>query len=109
MSLVSDPFISNTDTWLDFSHLVQNTYEFDNARDWKKKTHSHSLVALRCITQVLPCSHGDRKILQLISEVGFHQTWNLDGWNDHVIKPAHDAVLDYYKVLPNISFIKFLP
>ena len=28
----------------------------------------------------------------------FHADWTLDGWNDHIIQPARDAVLDYYKV-----------
>jgi len=28
----------------------------------------------------------------------FHAEWTLDGWNDHIIQPAQDAVIDYYKV-----------
>jgi len=28
----------------------------------------------------------------------FHEKWSLDGWNDDVIQPARDAVLNYYKV-----------
>ena len=28
----------------------------------------------------------------------FHAKWNLNGWCDHVIQPARDAVLEYYKV-----------
>jgi len=35
----------------------------------------------------------------------FHAVWTLDGWNDHIIQPALDAVLDYYKVrTSNISY-----
>jgi len=32
------------------------------------------------------------------SSWNFHKIWTLDGWNDHIIQPARDAVLDYYKV-----------
>jgi len=28
----------------------------------------------------------------------FHANFTLNGWNDHIIQPARDAVLDYYKV-----------
>jgi len=28
----------------------------------------------------------------------FHAEWTLGGWNDHIIQPAQDAVIDYYKV-----------
>ena len=28
----------------------------------------------------------------------FHADFTLDGWNDHIIQPARDAVLNYYKV-----------
>jgi len=27
-----------------------------------------------------------------------HEWWRLDGWNDDIIQPARDAVLNYYKV-----------
>jgi len=41
----------------------------------------------------------------------FHAQWTLDGWNDHIIQPALDAVLDYYKVsaprsLPTLLVLK---
>ena len=36
----------------------------------------------------------------------FHAGWTLDGWNDNIIQPALDAVLDYYKVCTsNISYL----
>ena len=28
----------------------------------------------------------------------FHGYWTLDGWNDDIIQPARDAVLEYYEV-----------
>ena len=68
------------------------------AQDWEKKAHSHSLVALRCITHVLPLSCEDEMTLRLISGKKFHQRWNLDEWNDHIIQPARDAVVSYYQV-----------
>jgi len=35
----------------------------------------------------------------------FHAEWLLDGWNDHVIQPARDAVLSYYKVCVSIAVL----
>jgi len=35
----------------------------------------------------------------------FHAEWPLDGWNDHVIQPARDAVLNYYKVCVSITVL----
>jgi len=103
--LVSDTFISNTDTWLCF-RFCPNTDEYDNANNWKKEVHSNCLVALRRITRVLPFSCKDKTILQWISATRFHGRWNLDGWNDHInhiIQPARDSVLDYYQVcMPKI-------
>jgi len=55
-------------------------------------------MALRCITHLLPLSSKDRIILQLISDKGVHRAWKLDGWNDHIIQPARDAVFNYYQV-----------
>jgi len=41
--------------------------------------------------------------------LNFHAKWTLDGWNDHIIQPARDAVLDYYKVcMLNISSLQCL-
>jgi len=94
---MSDPYYSNTDTLFYFScHL--NVNEFDKADRQGKAAHSYSLVAMCCITHVLPLSCKDIEILQLISFRGFHRTWKLDGWNDYIIQPARDAVLNYYKV-----------
>lgn len=105
MSLVSDPFKPDTDVWIYFS-LCRNTDEFDKADDLKKRTHFNSLLTLRCITHVLPLLRKDEIILLLISYKSFHGTWKLDGWNDHIIQPARDVVLDYYKVCThNISSV----
>jgi len=105
MSSVSDPFVSNADTWLNFS-LCYTANEFDKADDQKKKAHFDSLVVLRCIAHVLPLLSKDVYVLRLSFGRDFHRTCNLDGWNDHIIQPARDAILDYYKVYThNISSI----
>lgn len=68
--------------------------------------HSNTLVALRCITHVLPLSCKDKTILQWISGTRFHGRWNLDGWNDHIIQPARDSVLYYYQVcMPKFDYV----
>jgi len=87
----------------------RNTNEFDRALEWTKEQYSETLLALGYFTHVLPLSCKDAIILRWISLKGFHQSWILDGWNDrdHIIQPARDAVLDYYKVRPhNISSIQ---
>ena len=33
----------------------------------------------------------------------FLAKWTLDGWNDGIIQPARDAVLNYYKVGARLS------
>jgi len=104
MASVSDAFFFDTDTCLNVS-LCPNIDEFDKADDWKKMRYSDSLVALRCITHALPLSCKDTKVLQLISDEGFHKKWSLNGWNGHIIQPARDAVLDYYKVCDPISHL----
>jgi len=85
----------------------RNTNEFDSASEWTKEEYSETLLALGYFTHVLPLSCKDAIILRWISHQRFHQSWILDGWNDHIIQPARDAVLDYYKVRPhNFSSIQ---
>jgi len=63
-------------------------------------------VALLCITHVLPLACKSDGIVRRVFlklkgwewEQDFHVKWTLDGWNDHIIQPARDAVLNYYKV-----------
>jgi len=65
-------------------------------------------MALRCITHLLPLSSKNRIILELISNKGVQQAWNLDGWNDHIIQPARDAAFNYYQVCTaKISSVQF--
>ena len=102
MLLGSDLFISDTDSWLYFS-LCRSANEFDAADDCKKKAHSEALLALRCITHTLPLACRSKLILHFAPYKRFLDTWNLDGWNDHSLKPARDAILDYYQVCDSIS------
>ena len=44
----------------------------------------------KVLNHISPGSRGSRRY--------FHEGWRLDGWNDHIIQPARDAVLEYYKV-----------
>jgi len=97
MLLGSDLFISDIDSWLYFS-LCRSANEFDAADDCKKKAHSEALLALRCITHTLPLACRSKLILHFAPYKRFLDTWNLDGWNDHSLKPARDAILDYYQV-----------
>jgi len=79
------------------------------AQDLKKRNHSDTLSVLLYIAHVLPlaCKSGAivRHIFRTVDDSSrlhasrnFHTTFTLDGWNDHIIQPARDAVLDYYKV-----------
>ena len=85
----------------------RNTNEFDRASELTKQKYSETLLALGYFTHVLPLSCKDAIILLWIFHKRFHRRWILDGWNDHIIQPARDAVLDYYKVRPhNFSSIQ---
>lgn len=84
--------------------LCRNINEFDRADNYQKNAHFRSLSTLRCITHALPLSCKDKTILRLIPDKYFHQEWTLDGWNEDIIQPARDAVLNYYTVcITNIS------
>ena len=73
------------------------------------RNHSKTLSVLLYIAHLLPLAWISEDILKdiLLPEdrtegwkgpVNFHATFTLNGWNDHIIQPARDAVLDYYKV-----------
>jgi len=42
--------------------------------------------------------HTEDRSLRWHGPRNFHADFPLNGWNDHIIQPARDAVLDYYKV-----------
>jgi len=89
--------------------LCPSADEFHKADNLEKEIHSMGLSALLCITHVLPLACKYDIIFEHIflsedsstvwkRQRNFHAKWTLDGWNDHIIQPARDAVLDYYKV-----------
>jgi len=115
--LISDSFISCTDKCHYFS-LCPSADVFHRATDSDKKTHSNVLFALLCIAHALPLACKSEKIMEYIffgNILGrkpirnFHGTWTLDGWNDRIIQPARDAVLDYYKVRAGICTTRLKP
>jgi len=89
--------------------LFQSADEFHMAEDWKKRNHSKTLSVLLYIAHLLPLVCKSEEILEYIFlpedltegwkyPPNFHADFTLTGWNDHIIQPARDAVLDYYKV-----------
>jgi len=79
------------------------------AEDKKKRNHSKTLSVLLYIAHLLPLACKSDEILEYIfrredrrrswrGPRNFHTDFTLNGWNDHIIQPARDAVLDYYKV-----------
>jgi len=77
------------------------------ADDEKKRNHSKTLSLLLYLPHVLPRACKHKGILDSIFEskasngwrtINFHADITLDGWNDPIIQPALDAVLDYCKV-----------
>jgi len=75
----------------------------------KKQKHSKSLSVLLYIAHVLPLACKSDAIVgsffptedrgnRWYSARNFHADFTLNGWNNHIIQPARDAVLDYYKV-----------
>jgi len=110
-TLRSGSFISCTDKRHYFS-LFSSADVFHRATDSGKKTHSNALFALLCIAHALPLACESERIMNYIFLVhisgekpilNFHGTWTLDGWNDGIIQPARDAVLNYYKVRAGLS------
>ena len=89
--------------------LCQSADEFYMAEHWSKRYHSDNLSVLLYIAHLLPLACKSDEIMVYIfhtenrgrSQHGprnFHTKFTLSGWNDHIIQPARDAVLDYYKV-----------
>jgi len=89
--------------------LCQCADEFHITGAWKKRNYSKKLLVLLYIPHVLPLACKSDAIVGFIyypedrsrrwyGPQNFHATFTLDGWNDHIIQPARDAVLDYYKV-----------
>ena len=77
------------------------------ANNKKKRDHSNKLSLLLYLPHVLPHACKHKGIMDYIFEskagngwrtINFHADITLDGWNDPIIQPALDAVLDYYKV-----------
>jgi len=54
------------------------------------------------VTHVLPLACDSKEVREYIFrphiDWSFHRNWPLNGWNDDIIQPARDAVLEYYKV-----------
>jgi len=103
MSEPSDYFISCADQ-LFHLRLYSSADVFHKAEEDRKQEHSNILSALLCITHVLPLACKSEGITSLIfsrngtQKHNFHARWTWDGWNDHIIQPARDAVLGYYRV-----------
>jgi len=80
------------------------------AHGLSKAEHSETISVLLYIAHALPLACKSEKIMESIFPnhrwglyaCSFHQKWRLDGWNDVVIQPARDAVLNYYKVRVSI-------
>jgi len=71
---------------------------FNSSDDNAKKAYSDTLSAMIYIAHVLPRA-GRSPFLELCIKLGYHHlNWPLNGWNDEIIQPARDAVLEYYKV-----------
>jgi len=79
------------------------------AEDEKKRKHSETLSTLLYIAHLLPLACKSDEIMEYIFHterhgrrwhvpMNFHANLTLNGWNNHIIQPARDAVLDYYKV-----------
>jgi len=90
--------------------LCQSADEFNMAEDKEKRNHSKKLLVLIYIAHVLHIACMSEYTLLYIFHTNEGEQWNwpgprnfhgnfiLDGWNDHIIQPARDAILDYYKV-----------
>ena len=112
--------------------LFQSADEFHMAEDWEKQNHSQNLSVLLYIAHLLPLASMSEDIL--VSTFGppdftkgwiyprnFHANFYLNGWKDHIIQPAQDAILDYCKVrtpcliyamltlIPNQSYFIYYP
>ena len=103
--------------------LFQSADESHMAEDKKKRNHSKTLSVLLYIAHLLPLACKSEEILEYIflpedltrgweDPRNFHADFTLNGWNDHIIQPARDAVLDYYKVrtlYPTYAVLVLIP
>jgi len=85
--------------------------------------HSENLSVLLYIAHLLPLACKSDEIVGFVfrgedhsrgwySPRNFHANFTLNGWNDHIIQPARDAVLAYYKVrtpYPTCSVLALIP
>ena len=87
--------------------LCPSEEAFNSSDNSVKKIHSDTLSALLYIAHVLPLASSDYDILITILyggfkigyDMNFHQQFQLlNGWNDDIVRPARDAVFEYYKV-----------
>ena len=107
VGFVLTPFISCADECHYFSFFCSTD---ELADDLRKMRHSEIISALLYIAHALPLACKSEKIMKSILDhdsglgyaYSFHERWPLDGWNDNVIQPARDAVLNYYKVRVSI-------
>jgi len=93
------------------------------AEDEKKQNHSKTLSVLLYFAHLLPLAYNSEGILESIflpedhtkgwkNPPNFHADFPLNGWNDHIIQPARDAVLDYYRVrtpYPTSAVLALIP
>jgi len=93
------------------------------AENWKKRDHSQTLLLLIYIAHLLPLACKSDEIMGYIfhtkrhgsrwhGPMNFHANFTLNGWNNHIIQPARDAVLDYYKVrtlYPTYAVLALIP
>jgi len=94
----------------------QNADTFNSSDEDTKRKYSEVLCSLLCIAHVLPLAQKSQELLKEIYngwqneflQQHFHKRWTLDGWNDHIIQPARDAVLEYYKVRTKSQFVHWL-
>jgi len=77
---------------------------FNSSDDEDKEIHSQTISNIAYVAHVLPLACGSEDVrhqifnLSFSPKENFHRKWHLNGWNDDIIGPARDAVLEYYKV-----------
>jgi len=73
---------------------------FNSFDDDSKEEHSEILSYMVYVAHVLPLACSSERIPREIFNLdwNFHRKWPLNGWNNDILQPARDAVLEYYKV-----------
>ena len=73
---------------------------FNSSDDDVKEEHSEILSYMAYVAHVLPLACGSKEIEGEIFHPtwNFHRKWPLNGWNNDILQPARDAVLEYYQV-----------